>query len=231
MAYIFVGALVLLGLAAIINWAANADPGTLRSFVRYLGAILMVALALLMIARAGPVGVGLAGPLVLAAFMLATGKRLPGFGGGSRTAGQNSQVETSHLRVTLDHDSGDMDGDILDGQFLGRRLSDLTRDELSDLYDELLRDDPDGARLLDAYLGRRFQGEWEEQPQDEGPTARSSAPMTREEALEVLGLQDGASASDIKAAHRRLMKKFHPDQGGSTYFAARINQAKDLLLG
>ena len=223
--WLFFGAIIVVLVLLLVNWAAKADRATVRRAMRYFGAFLVGALALFLFAR-GQAGVALA--LVTAAVVLASRRRLTMLGGGRKSAKQQSEVETPCLRVTLNHDTGDMDGEVLVGDFAGRRLGEMTREELTALYDELSREDPEGARLLDAYLARAFPGDWQE---DVAAAAQSDrGPMTREEAFEILGRAEGATQSDIKAAHHRLMKKFHPDQGGTNYFAARINQAKDLLL-
>ena len=135
--------------------------------------------------------------------------------------------------MTLDHDTGEMEGCVLAGGFEGQRLRSMDEARLQDLLAECRVSDPDGVRLLEAYLDRRFP-HWREHAQAEEPpqadTPSPSGAMTPEEAYRILDLHPGASPDEIRQAHRTLMKKLHPDQGGSTYLAARVNQAKDVLL-
>lgn len=96
--------------------------------------------------------------------------------------------------------------------------------------------DEDSARLLETYLGRRFGGSWraDDEADSEGAHAggngNAGGPLTENEALDILGLEPGASRDEIIKAHRRMMQKLHPDHGGSNYLAARINEAKECLL-
>jgi len=132
--------------------------------------------------------------------------------------------------MELDHDTGDMRGTILKGDLAGRRLDQLGKDKLVALYQTVAQDDPETARLLEAYLDRTF-GDWRPSAaEDEPRPGRATIGMSRAEALKVLGLEEGASADDIRAAHRRLMLQNHPDKGGTDYIAAKINEAKDVLL-
>jgi len=150
-------------------------------------------------------------------------------GGG---AGRTSTVRSATIEMRLDHDSGAMSGAVLAGRFQGRALDMLTRPECVELYTTCRSDDPEGARLLETYLDRRFAG-WREADQGHGDArgrARGDSAMSRDEAHEILGLAKGATAEEIIRAHRSLMKKLHPDHGGSTALAARVNQAKDVLL-
>ncbi|PLX60876.1 MAG: molecular chaperone DnaJ [Sedimenticola selenatireducens] len=153
-----------------------------------------------------------------------------GQAGPGPSAGQQSIVETRFLRMTLDHDTGEMNGNVLEGAFAGRSLNQLTLDQLLELLTECTREDEESAQLLRAYLGRVHGDEWQ-QSQADSQAAEVSGGMTHREAYEILGLEEGADEEEIRAAHRSLMQKLHPDRGGSTYLASKINRAKEVLLG
>jgi hypothetical protein len=173
-------------------------------------------------------------PLILRFFpMLVSlrGKSAPTGGpSGGPSGGQTSTVETALLRMHLHHDSGALQGEVLKGAFTGWRLADMDRQQLEQLFAYCGREDADSQQLLDSYLHQRFPGEaaFGRQPQSGTGSAHS---MGRAEALAVLGLQDGATAEEIVAAHRKLIQKLHPDRGGNDYLAAQVNRAKDILLG
>jgi hypothetical protein len=142
------------------------------------------------------------------------------------SSNQQSSVETSILRMSLDHDTGAMNGEVLSGEFAGKFLDDLDETQLRTLLDWVQASDQESARLLETYLQRRFG---DSASFTRTPPAEDSGNMTRSEALAVLGLGEDASEEEIVAAHRRLMQKLHPDRGGNDYLAAKINQAKDTL--
>lgn len=148
--------------------------------------------------------------------------------------GEVSTAESSFLRMRLDHRSGEISGEVIKGHHAGKPLAELSQAQLVGLYAEYARADHESAALLQAYLDRVYGPDWQEstgthEAHDERP--RSGGKMSAEEARQVLGLESGASRDEIVSAHRRLMQRLHPDRGGSDYLAAKINQAKDVLLG
>ncbi len=164
-------------------------------------------------------------------FMLVAGSGIVADVFWKRRKGRSSKVDTPFLRLVLDHDTGQVTGDILDGPYAGRRIEMLRIDELIELYQFYIRQDAPSARLVEAFLDR-IAPTWRERPppgpDPSGPGER--APMTRGEAYRVLGLHPGATDDQIRAAHRRLMQEHHPDRGGTADRAARINRARDILL-
>ena len=228
-----IGLILLFLLLTAIKQFARMDAATAARLVRHGGGVVGMIGALLLLLR-GRIGLAAAVAGMVASFAgwRTTGagwSSLRNFGLGARP-GRASTARSAMIEMRLDLDSGAMTGSVLAGAFAGRALETLARPELLVLRQELARDDPDGVNLLEAYLDRRFAG-WREA--DEGdPQGRGKAggAMSRKEALQVLGLAEGASAADIIRAHRTLMKKFHPDHGGSTALAARVNQAKDVLM-
>jgi hypothetical protein len=225
------GVVVLILLLWAVNSFSKADPKQAARLLRTLGggAALIFAIFLMVRGEIGPaitvgaVGLGLLGWISLwpATFGARTQK----------SSGQVSRVRTAFLEMELDHDSGRMDGRILTGKYEGSSLDALDPPTLIGLLSEI---DSDSRDLLAAYLDRRSPG-WREHAQGDaatgsGTSAARGSKMTEEEAYQILGIQPGATAQEISRAHRSLMKKLHPDQGGSTYLATRINEAKDVLL-
>ena len=154
----------------------------------------------------------------------------------STTAPPQSTITTALLKMTLDHDSGELSGIVLDGQFRGQQLNDMPLDTLTTLLADCRVQDEESTTLLETYLDRRFGEQWREQF-EQPPGSQSthqyqsdSGNMTVNEAYEVLGLSANASAEDIKTAHKRLIQKLHPDRGGSAYLATKINKAKEILM-
>ena len=152
------------------------------------------------------------------------------------------------LETFEDLNSGALSGLVVSGMFAGRRLEDLSRSECLRLS-EICRDANDdyGMWFLQSYLNRRFAGaagtrggaggRKEEEPAKSrhAPPPPFESPedgsMTRERAYATLGLGVGASEAEIHNAHRAMIKKYHPDHGGTDAQAALINRAKDVLLG
>jgi hypothetical protein len=228
-------ALVVLAIVALgIAWFLRANPSSLARGMRMvlvvLGAVAvggMLIFGLRFLPSLLPELFGLAG-LVITGLIARALRNRPSGGFSSPGTGRRTEVHTAFLKAWIDHGTGDVGGTVLTGRFAGRTLDRLSDSELLDLHEEC-RGDADSLRVMEAYLDRRLNVDWRtaKQPPPRGP--RSD--MTREEALAVLGLAEGASEEEIRAAHRRLIRRTHPDVGGTADLAARINRAKDVLVG
>lgn len=247
--YFLLGIALVVGFCILARVFVSADPRTLAYTVRYggmaLGVVVVVFLTL-----TGRLGTALMlGAVAVPLFTRWRMLRDSFYSTRGPAGGQTSRVETLYLRMTLFHDSGAMAGEVLHGPWRGRTLDSLTFGQIMTLLDDCRRDDPQSAAVLETWLDRTHP-DWQARD-GEGATGGSGAgsggagggaqgggsqggpqggPMTREEAYDILGLAPGATPEQVKDAHRRLMMKVHPDHGGSTYLAAKINQAKDLLL-
>lgn len=230
--------LALLSLAAIalaIAWLLRANPSSLARVMRVIMVVLggigvgaMLIFGLRFLPGLLPELMGLAG-IVITALIARAVRNRPSGGFSAPGAGQRTEVNTAFLKAWIDHASGDVGGTVLAGRFAGRTLDALTDGDLLDLRTECAAD-ADSLRVLEAYLDRRLGADWRN-ARSAPPPRGSRSDMSREEALAVLGLSEGATGEEIKAAHRRLIQRMHPDVGGSADLAARINRAKDVLLG
>jgi hypothetical protein len=233
------GLAVLVGLWWLAKLFAGANPAQLAKIVKKVGGVASMALAAFLLLR---------GRLDLAFLVGSFGAWLLGwayshplaqwFRGlnnpfGQASAGQVSRVASAMLEMELEHDTGTMRGRVTGGAFAGRDLDSLGQPELSRLAAELAAADPEGSKLLEAYMDRRFAGRGEDaQPNPNTGSGGVGKPgaMTEQEAYDILGLQAGAGEEAVRLAHRNLIKRLHPDAGGSSALAARVNEAKDVLL-
>ena len=234
------GAVAVLVIYLLLQMFRSANPTVLARALKIAGGVVALAFAAFVglrgeLAVAIPIGVFGAGLLGWSPFGGRTGFGNFGafgdiFGAKSRSSNQRSQVRSQYLDMTLDHDSGELKGTIIAGPYAGRALDSFDLRELTAMTANL---DAESIPLLESYLDRRFPA-WRQNTQGDGAGRHRRAPasgkMTEEEAYQILGLKPGAGRDEIGRAHRALMKKLHPDQGGSTYLAARVNEAKDTLL-
>jgi hypothetical protein len=236
---------LILGFAAawlalwLIKQFANTSPQAYRRIIRAAGGQqgLFNAVFNVLRARSGPIG------LVASALMwfvnqqqksagAARGAGFDGFRWGGFGSNGASKASSATVEVELDHQTGDMVGRATSGPYGGRDFAQMTRDELLAMLSWCAAQDPEGARLLEAYLDRRFPG-WRPAGEGEAHAGRSrpaGAGMSEDEAHQILGLTKGAGPEEITRAHRELMKKAHPDAGGSSELAARLNEAKSILM-
>ncbi|ARN82954.1 DnaJ domain-containing protein [Methylocystis bryophila] len=228
---IILGVLVATLAYLLLRAYAQASPRALAKTIRFGGGTLCALVGGLLVLR-GVIAPGLAIlglGLWLIDFSALTAK---GFRS-ARRGGGVSRVRTAIVEMELDRTNGAIRGTVLAGPQEGMPFDQLTRSQLLSLYHFCLSNDPQGARLLEAYFDRRFAG-WR-QAEERGGDSRSAGARRRqsiseEEAYQILGLKKGAPASEIARAHRDLMKKLHPDHGGATDLAARVNEAKDVLM-
>lgn len=239
---LLIGAFALVLVLILLHGFTRADPKALVKGLRYLGAGGLVLTAAFFLVRGIVPAAVLLGSMAYGVF---TGGRVwpggwpywhfPHPGGGPRTqSGQTTRVATDWIEMELDHDTGDMRGRILRGAFAGRSLDQLSDNDLLSFFSEAGAADSETARLLEAYLDRRLGPDWRTKAQEKAwshQRSRGGSGMTREEAWRVLGLSPGASEEQIREAYKRLMMNLHPDRGGTDYLAAKINEAKDVLLG
>jgi hypothetical protein len=239
MPYFLLGLLVLVGLYFIYRGLRGTNPRNVQKMLAIVVG-LVAATVLIFFAVSGRMGYFGWAMLLLPLLLRwrAIGQAMRNMRG--PTPGRNSDIETAYLRMRLDHDSGVLSGTVLQGQFEGRNLEELSLEDLMGLLRECRVNDPQSATVLETYLDRIHGADWrgtgggagsgEAGSGEGGRAAGAGGSMTRDQAYEVLGLQPGASEAEIRDAHRKLLMANHPDKGGSTFIAAQINQAKDVLL-
>lgn len=233
--------LVLMGLYVFVNVKPSTLARAIRTFMTTFAALAGTGLLL-----TGRFGLALMTFIAAVMAIRALKGNMPGGGAtggfghhtgsgpvGGGPAGKTSDIATDMLAMQLDHRTGDLDGEVLKGPYAGRSLASLGLQDLLSLLIDCQRDDPRAVPLLETYLDRQHP-DWRTQASadgDQGQDQRATGGvMDVATACAILNISPEAGADEIKAAHRLLMNKLHPDHGGSSYLAAQLNQAKDVLL-
>jgi hypothetical protein len=234
--YLLLSLLILAGIVIMLRAYASASPASLTRAVRRT-AIVSAALGAVLLLFRIPLGSILVGIGAIMPLMLRWRALWPTLGSSpDQSAGKTSRIDTKYLRMALDHDTGMLDGLVLAGKHRDKLLSTLTLEQLFEVRADCLTDDPEGVPLIEAYLERIHGADWRganssQRSSDNTSSRHASTAMTREEALQVLGLAPEASDAEIREAYHSLMQKLHPDHGGSDYLAAKVNQAREVLIG
>ena len=229
---------VAVGIGLAGYWLLNTEPAKVRVALKWILIIAAAVGVIAFISRGNPSFLWSAAlflvPVLMRFRRIAQYFRNAAKTAAGPSAGQSSSVQTSYLEMNLDHDTGAMSGTVRGGKHAGQQLADMSLNELLDLLGEC-QSDPQSVQLLESFIDRTHGDEWRfaensGQQRSQGPGVFDGA-MSRAQALEILGVDDHASDQDIRDAHRRLMLANHPDRGGSTFLAAQINQAKEVLIG
>jgi DnaJ domain len=242
MQYLLFGTVALLLLMVAARGFVVANPAALARQMRTAGGVVALGMGGILLLR-GMATFGMWALAIGTWLLMGAGQiQLPNWGRRwtSRPADPkpSSRVVTEHLDVALEHETGAIRGRVLKGFFRERDLETLRPVELAHLWSDCQFADPQSAHILEAYLDR-IHPTWRDDMARTAPggdahagsqPSGQSGTMSRLQALDILGLADGATEEDIRRAHRILMLKLHPDRGGSHTLAAKVNEAKDVLL-
>jgi hypothetical protein len=248
MAYLILGIGVLIGGILLVRWFANAQPQQIVSGAKWVALALgaAVIIFMLLLRRFDVIGwlFAVALPFMLRFSSLFRHLKTMRRAAAGPSPGQFSEIRTHYFIMRLEHDSGQLSGDIIAGPYQGRTLQSLTLEEALALLAQCRQNDPNGAQALETFIDRVHGPDWRantasgtgqgtggENASRQGHPRQTDDVMTPQRAAEILGVSVNASAQEIRSAHRRLMKIAHPDQGGSDFLATQINRAKDSLLG
>lgn len=228
---LLIGAAIIFVLFSMIRKYQKAPPEERRSWLIKI-VLSVVVIAVIVGAMTGRVPI-IAGIVAAGATLAKFGLRwgLPLAKMWFAKSGGNARFKSQHLNITVNFASGQVAGEIIDGEFKGQSLANLSEDTLSQLLTAFQQKDKKSYYLLAAYMrSRGFHQHQQSQQQNANSAHASDGKITVDEALEILNLEPMPTKKEVISAHRKLMSKLHPDKGGSDYLAARVNEAREVLL-